>query len=220
MDSGANIYWYMTLQLPDKHELDIMHLENLLQFVDARDHIEFLKSAGEQHYRLLAWLSTQFSNAELFDIGSWHGSSAVALSHNPQNTVLSFDIENQRGNNKVPFNTAFLIGDILDENSETHAIYWPRLLKSPFICFDIHDKNGVHTGVPEIAFHKSLVKDGYMGTVFYDDIHLTEGMKTFWNEVDRMKIDLTAIGHGAWGAGTGIVQYGYLSNGRPLHHID
>jgi len=208
------------MTLPDKHELDIMHLENLFQFVDTRDHIEFLKPAGKTHYKLLAFLSTQFDGVEIFDIGTWHGSSAVALSMNPNNTIYSFDVLAQRQCEHTPFNVAFLIGDILDENSETHETYWKRLLKSPFICFDIHDKNGVHTGVPEIAFHKALVKDGYMGTVFYDDIHLTEGMKTFWNEVDRLKKDLTAIGHGAWGAGTGLVRYDTLVNGRPCNWVD
>ena len=48
----------------------------------------------------------------------------------------------------------------------------------------------------------ALKKKGFSGIVLVDDIKLTEGIKTFWNEIEHKKYDLTKYGH--W-SGTGLV---------------
>lgn len=47
---------------------------------------------GKEHYKLLSYFSMQFNGATIIDIGTHRGSSALALSYNPTNTVYTFDI--------------------------------------------------------------------------------------------------------------------------------
>ena len=49
--------------------------------------MEFFGDCGRQHYRLLMYLTNQFNNVDIFDIGTHRGSSALALSHNKKNKV-------------------------------------------------------------------------------------------------------------------------------------
>lgn len=214
-----------TLTLPDKHTLDVMHLEDLLQFVDTRDHLEFLKPAGSQHYRLLAWFSMQFNGIEIFDIGTWHGSSAVALSHNPKNTVFSFNVQQERQCEKNPFNVAFLIHDLLAVDS----FYTDKLAKSPLVVIDVHNVDtGVHDGNLEGQFYSLLKRIGFGGIAVFDDVQLNEQMKTFWNSIPEPKSNITHLGHGDYGAGTGVVDFRSTkakinqlnTNGRPANWVD
>jgi hypothetical protein len=48
----------------------------------------FFGNAGEEHYRLLIKISTLFNGQTLYDIGTYEGSSALALAHNENNFVL------------------------------------------------------------------------------------------------------------------------------------
>jgi predicted O-methyltransferase YrrM len=70
------------------------HLINkiILQPEDGLHLNEYLGEIGDQHYKLLAWLSTQFNNVDIFDIGTHMGASSSALSYNITNTIHSFDI--------------------------------------------------------------------------------------------------------------------------------
>lgn len=190
---------------PTIDELNALNLSNLLPYIDARDTGEFTKPSGQQHYRLLAWLSTKYSNATIFDIGTWHGSSAVALSLNPNNTVYSFNVQQERQCDKTPFNVAFLIENLLERNE----YYIGKLKKSPLVVVDVHDvKTGEHNGALEWDFYMLLKEIGYTGIAVFDDIRLNDKMKTFWSSVSEHKEDATHLGHGAWGAGTGIIDFG------------
>ena len=53
----------------------------------------FLDSQFKEHYRLLAYLSTLFNDQILFDVGTLKGYSALALSYNRANKIVSYDIE-------------------------------------------------------------------------------------------------------------------------------
>lgn len=221
------------MTLPDKPTLDSLHLEDLLPFVDNRDRMEFVKNAGQQHFRLFAWLSQQYNNANIFDIGTFRGSSAVALSYNPKNTIYSFNVQNERQCDKTPFNVAFLIENLLERNE----YYIGKLKKSPLVVVDVHDvKTGEHNGALEWDFYMLLKEIGYTGIAVFDDVRLNDKMKTFWSSVSEHKEDVTYLGHGDWNAGTGIIDFGKKlsvkfgdvaslptevdANGRPKNWVD
>ena len=117
---------------------------------------------GGEHYKLLTYLSFQFNGILILDVGTNWGDSAIALSQNPRNRVISYDIE------KIwdyPFaekfsNLEFRLMDIANENV--------GLINSAQLIFlDI-----AHDGFQEQRFTDMLKAIGYKGYVLCDDIHL------------------------------------------------
>ena len=145
--------------------------------------------SGKEHYKLLAYLST-FVEGTIYDIGTYKGLSAIALSFNQSNKVISYDIENHL-NVQCPENVVFRIGDFHGD---------PELLNSPLILFDIDP----HNGEKEKQFIQYLVDKQYKGVVIFDDIYYNDDMTRFWNQVEQEKVDLTGVGH--W-SGTGAVVF-------------
>ena len=97
-------------------------------------HEEFFGKSGKEHYRLLSYFSTLYSNVNIVDIGTHMGNSSLALSFNPSNTIHTFDIINKNidpliRNRK---NIVFHIDNIL-QNPEYNEL----LLSCPFIFLDI-----------------------------------------------------------------------------------
>ena len=149
--------------------------------------IDMFHKKGE-HYDLLSTLSEQYNGVKLYDIGTYKGLSALALSSNQKNLVISYDI-GYFVTIKQPTNVEFRIGNFY---------YDKEMLSSPLIMFDIDP----HDGLQEKQFIENLINVGYKGTVIFDDIHLNDGMKDFWNSVIQEKHDYTQYGH--W-SGTGVV---------------
>lgn len=160
---------------------------------------EYLGPAGKEHYQLLAYLSTQFNNATIFDIGTHRGASALALSFNSTNTVHSFDIAHAY---TLPqkSNIVYHLEDLFQ--SDTRTLWTDRLLQSAFIFLDIDP----HEGTREYAFYEWLRDKEYRGFVVCDDIWYFKEMRdNFWFKIPtEHKVDLTALGH--W-SGTGIVRF-------------
>ena len=46
----------------------------------------------KEHYKLLAYLSSFFNNETIVDIGTYRGLSALALSYNSSNKIITYDI--------------------------------------------------------------------------------------------------------------------------------
>ena len=63
--------------------LDVSHLAE--QSLNKNDWL----TAGQSEYRLYAWLSTQLNNTTILDVGTRTGGSALALSYNETNKVIS-----------------------------------------------------------------------------------------------------------------------------------
>ncbi len=173
------------------------------------DRREFLGAPGDQHYRLMAYLSQQFNGQEIIDIGTHRGSSALALSYNPNNKVLSFDIEDRMGDTGratkwAGRNIEFVMGNLWD--AEVRRTWLPRLLAAPLIVLDIDP----HDGPMELEFYRFLKAAGYKGLLLCDDIWYFKGMRDrFWYHIpEGEKVDVTALGH--W-SGTGIVHFGHQS---------
>jgi len=160
---------------------------NLQQFLHTKEDVEFFYRNNE-HYNLLTTLSNLYNNVRLYDIGTYKGTSAIALSSNPKNFVVSYDIV-YCNEVKQPENVEFRIGNFYTDR---------EMLNSPLIMFDIDP----HNGRDERNFVDNLIRMGYKGTVVFDDIHLNDGMKQFWNSITQEKHDYTHLGH--W-SGTGIV---------------
>lgn len=147
-------------------------------------------TADREHYRLLAYLSSRMSNCTVYDIGTYRGLSAIALSANTTNQVVSYDIVDYVQCSK-PDNVEFRIGDCYQDS---------ELLKSPLISLDVDP----HDGVFEPKFIQYLQDNNYHGILVLDDIHLNESMNNFWNQVTQTKFDLTEYGHYS---GTGLVVF-------------
>ena len=164
---------------------------NLSKYLDSTNELGFPKSwfymdAGIEHYRLLAYISTLLKDAEILDIGSYQGSSAIALSYNKKNKVISYDIVQQPeiADINIP-NIQFVKGDVLKHD-----------IAAPFILLDTY-----HNGDFEQEFVNHLINIKYKGIVMFDDIYLNAEMTNFWNGLQNEKYDLTKVGH--W-SGTGI----------------
>jgi hypothetical protein len=67
------------------------------EYLVSNQHYE--EKSGIQEYRLYSYLSTFFNNITILDIGTLNGRSAVALSYNENNQIISYDIENHINNN-------------------------------------------------------------------------------------------------------------------------
>ena len=69
--------------------LDNFKQKNQEYLVDSRF---YEQKSGEQEYRLYSYLSTFFNNSIILDIGTLNGRSAISLSHNESNRVISYNI--------------------------------------------------------------------------------------------------------------------------------
>jgi len=179
---------------------------NLDQFktVSNIDHSEFFQEPGQQHYKLLSYLSTLFNNTHIIDIGTHKGASSTALSYNKSNTIFTFDIENRiiddgfspKSNPNIVFNYVNIFEHSVREE------WKDRILSCPLIFLDIDP----HDGVLEYEFYLFLKENNFQGLLVLDDIWYFEGMRNnFWYKIPKEdKLDITNLGH--W-SGSGIVQF-------------
>lgn len=165
------------------------------------DFDEFYQPPGKQHYRLLAYLSSLFSNSEIFDIGTHRGSSAMALAYNPTNTIHTFDIQQNYDWHMRTFeNIHFHMDNLFDR--EVFLRWAPTILACPFLFVDVDP----HNGKMESDLFALLQEINYQGFVVWDDIYYFPEMRNqFWYNVpDNVKYDLTLLGH--W-SGTGVTTF-------------
>jgi predicted O-methyltransferase YrrM len=159
-----------------------------------------LKS-GKQEYKLYSYLTTFFNETVILDIGTSHGTSAVALSHNINNKVISYDIVDCiRNPNHIIYkkeNIEFKIKNVLqDLNSDF-------LKNIKIIMIDID-----HYGEMEQKIIEKLIELNFSGIVILDDVfnhpdhYINYCMKKIWDNIKTPKFNVTKYGH--W-SGTGII---------------
>ena len=178
------------------------HYKSIVTANETGQHIlvnpEFYGKIGEQHYRLLAYLSTLFSNSVILDIGSHLGYSALSLSFQSTNIIHSFDnVDNVLAPIKTRPNINFHIADLFDPVGREA---WKNLiLSAAFIFLDMDP----HNGTMEIELYRYLKEIGYTGFVVCDDIWYFKDMRDhFWYHIPlEEKYDLSIFGH--W-SGTGV----------------
>lgn len=177
----------------NQEQLTAISLQDLsTRVLEAEYRNYFVGEPGQEHYKLLAYISTQYNNSILLDIGTYKGCSALALSYNPTNQVKSFDIrQGLRNISGHPDNVEFIVDNILNKE------YEPLLILSKFIILDTD-----HLGPFEYEFYNHLKTIGYKGVLLLDDIKLNAEMIQFWNSITDEKYDISNIGHHS---GTGLV---------------
>lgn len=192
-------------------ELDKIHLLN-----DNYQHCnpaEFPGKSGVEHYKLLAWFSMRFNNSDIFDIATYRGFSALALSYNKNNTVHTFDLPDKSNlvdpRMKEKSNIKFYNENIFD--IETREKWQEKLLKASLIFVDIASQDGNL----EYEFYEFLRDSKYKGVIIFNDIWYYKGMRdNFWYKIPtENKYDLTEVGH--W-SGTGLVRFIPEEVPRPL----
>lgn len=177
--------------------LDNFELKNEEFLVDKKHYNDY---SGIQEYRLYSYLTTYFNNIKILDIGTNTGRSAISLSHNENNKVISYDIVNHINNSNHNIykknNITFKISDVLDDMTEDFI----KDVKIVMIDID-------HFGKNEKLIIDKLIELNYSGLILLDDIfHPSKEeficMQDLWNNIDLKKYDITSYGHFS---GTGIV---------------
>jgi hypothetical protein len=185
------------------------HINEKVNDIDLNDLYKYTKwspferyfklDMGKEHYKLLAFLSKQCEDGDtIYDIGTFQGYSALALSYNSKVNVVTYDLVNHittvLPSPKDVQNIQFKIADC------TNANELKELAKAPLIFLDVDP----HDGVQEPQIFTALQNAGFRGILLLDDIHLNEGMRKFWDWVPLKKYDITKYGHFS---GTGLVVF-------------
>tara|TARA_R110001583_G_scaffold50078_2_gene156333 strand:- start:183 stop:827 length:645 start_codon:yes stop_codon:yes gene_type:complete len=174
--------------------------------------------AGEEHYKLLAYITHTLTNAKILELGTHNGTSSTVLSDNPTNKVRTYDVEDLYNNNhNGVYNNIIRIvgnmgtkdnpykGDIFDLNEQHY------MLEADFIFLDT-----AHLGGFEWKVYEYLRDNNYKNFIVFDDIHLELAMQEFWSKIpNNIKYDITEIGHGLGidsrgnprSSGTGLVDF-------------
>ncbi len=185
-----------------KRLIESINLNEIFPYIIGKSKEEFLNN--REHYKLLAYLSSQFNNSYFTDLGTWHGASATALGANKTNTIFSFDIKSREiqckehgyNNENIPFfeNIDFVV-------TKDFFRYSDLILKSDLIVLDID-----HSGEMEKKFLDFLIKWNYNGILIMDDIDCVyfQELKKIYDSISIEKFNLTNVGH--W-SGTGLVNF-------------
>ena len=169
--------------------LDVSHLAE--QSLNANDWL----TAGQSEYRLYAWLSTQFNNTTILDVGTRIGGSALALSYNDKNKVISYDLVEQGASSGIKKdNVEFKIQDFRQDDTLDYD-------NISIIMIDVDP----HDGTAEEEMFEYLEEKGWKGLVLLDDIGPQwPEIEDFWNRITFPKINVTEVGHMS---GTGLVNF-------------
>jgi len=162
-----------------------------------------LKS-GKQEYRLYSYLSSLFDNITILDLGTSHGTSAISLSHNSNNSVISYDIVDCINNKNhliyTKNNIIFKIKNVLDDLNEEFI----KNIKIVMIDID-------HYGNAEKQIIDKLYALNYSGIILLDDVfnhpdnEINRCMTELWNNINydnTTKMNITKYVH--W-SGTGVL---------------
>lgn len=172
--------------------IDAIDLSFLMPYAEWTESKRYLNEpAGKEHYRLLAYLSRQVGGT-LYDIGTYTGLSALALSANDEKDVVSYDVKDwfpEDENVVCVKNRKNVEVRMADCNN-----YMEELCGASLIVLDIDP----HDGVEERVIIGNLKKGGFRGLLVMDDSHLNPNMEELIKWVEGQGIethDLTKYGH-------------------------
>lgn len=191
--------------------LDGFTLKNYQYLVDSTYYSD---KSGVQEYRLYSYLTTFFNEITILDIGTFTGRSAVALSYNESNRVISYNlVDNIQFPNHPIYaksNIEFRIKNVMDDLTS-------EFIQSNNVQIVIIDTD--HYGDAEKQMIERLRDIGFSGIIILDDTHhpdkeMNACMKKLWTELDSIenlsKYDFTTYGHCS---GTGVL----LMNTNYIH---
>lgn len=155
---------------------------------------------GAQPHKFYAYLSTLFNNTTIIEVGTGWGNSALAFSHNPNNNVISYDIEDKGAGEITKENTIFKVMDFTQDDS----IDWDNV---SIVMIDVDP----HDAIQEPPMVQYLYDKGWSGILILDDIgEIFANMKEWFQSLGEEKWELDSeIGHYA---GTGLVNFGNEHN--------
>lgn len=149
---------------------------------------------GKEAYKLYAYISKKFNHKTILDIGTRFGNSALSLSKNGRNKVISYNIVEEGASNIEKKNITWKIMDFRNDDT----IDWSKV---SLILLDVDP----HNGKVEREMLDYLASIDWSGIVLLDDIHLNQPMSDFWRALpDEKKKDITEFGHAS---GTGILEF-------------
>jgi hypothetical protein len=180
---------FLTITNEELDNIDLLSYSQIINSLEYQGY--FMSKSGQEHYRLLSYISQNHNSVNILDIGTLKGCSALALSMNSSNKVFSFNVENQLDLNETPTNIEFIIDNVINGK------YDDLILNSTVILLDTF-----HDGTFEQEFLDYLIQINYKGNLLLDDIYLNDNMKSFWENINLLKNDITHIGHST---GTGLV---------------
>jgi predicted O-methyltransferase YrrM len=151
----------------------------------------FLAGPGRENFKLVAGMAAMFPGQKVFDVGTYYGLNAVAMSVCPEVKIVSYDTQERKRLTELPPNVEFKIGDFRDDAD---------LLTSPFLFIDAEP----HDGVQEQIIHDFLVEKKYRGIVIWANINCNTTIAGWWKGLDFKRSDISNAGH--W-AGTGLIIY-------------
>lgn len=187
--------------------LDTFVMKNM-EYLFHQDY--YLNLSGVHEYRLYSYLSTFFNDTIILDIGTSFGRSAIALSHNDRNKVITYDVYNwiQNNNHKIysKNNVEFRLKNIIDDLTEEF------ISKCRLVIIDID-----HFETMETIIMDKLNECKFSGIIILDDIYhpnknMYEAMQRLWKNITIPKFDITPYGHSS---GTGLI----LMNTDDIHLI-
>jgi cyclopropane fatty-acyl-phospholipid synthase-like methyltransferase len=150
--------------------------------------------AGQSEYKLYAHLSTLFQGTTILDVGSRTGGSALALSYNEENQVISYDLREQGASTIKKNNITWKIQDFRDDDTLDYD-------NISIIMIDVDP----HDGTQEEEMFEFLDKKRWKGLVLLDDIGPQwPEIEDFWNRITFPKLDVSDVGHMS---GTGAVSF-------------
>lgn len=170
------------------NKIDLQPLEKYINWCEQNKHF-FNLEAGKEHYKLLAHLSNSLNDATIIDIGTYFGFSALAMSMNEKNRVLSYDIfdwipdHDHESTVKHKENIDIRLTDCCDDIMD--------LISADLICLDISP----HDGIQEEQIYSLLKKYKYKGLLYFNNVNLSNEMKEFKNSITHKVYDVTAYGH-------------------------
>ena len=187
--------------------LDQFEMKNL-EYLYHKDY--YLNLSGTHEYRLYSYLSTFFNNTIILDIGTSFGRSAIALSHNDKNKVITYDVYDwiQNNNHKIysKRNIEFRLKNIIEDLTEEF------LRNCSLVIIDID-----HFETMEKIIMDKLSECKFSGMILLDDIYhpqkdMYKAMQSLWKNINIPKFDITKYGHST---GTGLI----LMNSDDIHII-
>ena len=130
-----------------KTDIFSIKLDKYIKYINRDDHKKiFIAPPGQNHYYLLAYLSSIISNSLIIELGTHHGTSSLALSINKTNTIITYDVVNKYGIKPQPDNVIRKIGNIFNLNEQA------KMLSASFIFLDT-----AHTGEFEWEVYEYLL---------------------------------------------------------------
>lgn len=180
-----------------------------LQWLAERDPSAFANVWPGEHYKLLAALVGLLRPSTVVEIGTATGASALAMKSAlvKDAKLVTFDVVPWHAVPSAVLRDSDFADGRLEQRCDDLSTPggWQAnadLLRSAeFIFLD-----ALHDGIQERNFLRGFDEVGLAAgpIVMLDDIRLWR-MLSFWQDIQRPKLDLTSFGH--W-SGTGLVDYG------------